>query len=563
MKKDTWMSVAVLFGWFAVMYVANAWMPLYRDDYLAGVIWRTGDHLQSMGDILYSLERYYMMHGGRLVSFFIQFVFMFWGKFWFNIANAFVFATMVAVMFLHCTRDTKLTSEPKLLALLGAFAWLGISHFGEIAIWLCGSAVYLWTGLLTAVFLLPYNLALAGNLRRSKWWLAVLMFPLGMVASCSVENLTVTTSLLAVGIAWISWKRKKLSSWMVTGAVGSLIGSVICIAAPGNFVRIVDDEDRSWLFHILNQIPANLEMLLYMTPVLLSLVLAYRLLCRASAVRRGISLPSAGGRGGRHLVLLGFLAVIIVSFFTTGFFALAIQEAVERGILFPIGLSDEVTTSHFENTMAGVEEALIYILGLSYVYLLSVERLGLEKKRIRALRGRISWKQILQDYPQLRYGLFLLGLSIINNLVVMGAPSFPGRALFSSSIMFIIGAGAILRVPEVWEPLFSEPAGKIFRMGGIFVTGFIIVATLTVLHSIWREDAVRVSYIAKKAMEGEQIVTVPPSAIPERRRILRHIAYDDFDKGMTREHICAYFGISTIKLDKNMKLEDLQPHPLP
>ena len=53
------------------MYVANAWMPLYRDDYWAALVWQTGDHLQSMGDVFLSLERYYMMHGGRLVSFFI------------------------------------------------------------------------------------------------------------------------------------------------------------------------------------------------------------------------------------------------------------------------------------------------------------------------------------------------------------------------------------------------------------------------------------------------------------------------------------------------------------
>jgi hypothetical protein len=81
MRKSTNLSLGVLAGWFIIMYIANTWMPLYRDDYLAAVIWRTGDHLESMGDVFYSLERYYDMHGGRLVSFFIQFVFMLWGNF--------------------------------------------------------------------------------------------------------------------------------------------------------------------------------------------------------------------------------------------------------------------------------------------------------------------------------------------------------------------------------------------------------------------------------------------------------------------------------------------------
>ena len=267
----------MLVGWVCVMYLANAWMPPYRDDYLAALVWGTGDHLQNMGDVFRSLERYYMLHGGRLVSFFIQFVFMMYGKVWFNIANAFVFAAMCAVILMHCRRDTSFADEPEMLFVIGAFMWFGISHFGEIAIWLCGSAVYLWTGLLTAVFLLPYNLALAGKLKGAHWGLAILMLPLGVVAACSVENLTVTTTLVVLWASWRAYRRGDFSLWMGTGAAGSILGSIVCIVAPGNYVRIVEDQDRAWLFHLLNQFPANLEMILYMMPVLLALVLAVRI----------------------------------------------------------------------------------------------------------------------------------------------------------------------------------------------------------------------------------------------------------------------------------------------
>lgn len=547
----------ILLGFFIIMYVANAWMPLYRDDYLAAVIWRTGDHLQSMQDVFYSLERYYFMHGGRLVSFFVQFVFMLYGKFWFNIANALMFVAMLVVMSMHCRRELKFADEPQLILLMGAFAWLGISHFGEIAIWLCGSAVYLWTGFLTAVFLLPYNLKLAGTLPQESWWLAVIMLPLGAVAACSVENLTVTTSLLTLGACYWAHKKGELRIWMVTGVIGSLIGSAVCLAAPGNFVRIVDDGDRSWLFHFLNQIPANLEMIMYMLPIILTMVLAYRLLRLETARRHGCDVPPPLVGTNRHYVLLGVLLISTVSFFTTGFFANALYNLIVATVLTPLGLIDEVTISHFANTMAGFEEALIYILSVIYVYLTSVKHLGVTKARLKGLTS-ITWRETLQEFPALRYGAFWLGLAFFNNFVVVGAPSFPGRALFSSSIMFIVGAAVILRIPAVAEPLFSSAGGRIFRRGGALVTAFIVAATLTVLHSIWLEDALRVNYIARQAALGVQTVIVPPSAIPEQRRILRHIAYDDFDTGMTREHICYYFGIGTIKLDPHMKLEDLR-----
>lgn len=557
MSKKTCLSLVVLLMWFLIMYLANAWMPLYRDDYLAAVIWRTGDHLQNMGDVFYSLERYYFMHGGRLVSFFIQFVFMLWGKVYFNIANALVFAAMIAVMLMHVRRDFHFTDEPVMLVLLGAFAWLGISHFGEIAIWLCGSAVYLWTGLLAAVFLLPYNAALAGNFRKNSWLLTVGMFPFGAVAACSVENLTITTTLLAWGIAFIAYRRGCFVPWMATGAVGSLLGSVVCIMAPGNFARIVADEDAGMVFHFLNQISSNLEMVMYMFPLLLTLVLSWRILRRAAAEGQGIALPSAGNAPKRHGVLLGVLLLTLLSFCTTGFFAKTLETLIVSLVLVPLGFGDDNTLSHFAHTMSSFEEVLIYILGVSLIYLMTVDRLALSKVHLKAL-PRMSFKEMAAQFPQLTYGIFLMGLALVNNFLVMGAPSFPGRALFSSSVMFICGVVVILRIEEVQEALLKSSAGKIWRRGGLLLTSFLLVATLTVLHSIWLEDALRVSYIAREAAAGKTVVTVPPTALPKYRRILRHIAYDDFDAGMTREHLCSYFGIGSVELDPEMKLTDLE-----
>ncbi len=547
----------MLVGWVCVMYLANAWMPPYRDDYWAALVWGTGDHLQTMGDVFRSLERYYMLHGGRLVSFFIQFVFMMYGKVWFNIANAFVFAAMCAVILMHCRRDTDFADEPEMLFVIGAFMWFGISHFGEIAIWLCGAAVYLWTGLLTAVFLLPYNLALAGKLKGAHWGLAILMLPLGAVAACSVENLTVTTTLVVLWASWRAYRRGDFSLWMGTGAVGSILGSAVCIVAPGNYVRIVEDQDRAWLFHLLNQFPANLEMILYMLPVLLALVLAVRILYLETAKRRGVDVPPPE-EGDRHWLMLGILIVSTVSFFTTGFFYKTLEAMVVHGIFFPLGLREEILLSHFNNTMQGLEEALIYLLGVGYVYLASARNMGLSRKRVKAVKEKISWRELVEDYPQLRYAAFFIGLCIFNNLLMMGAPSFPGRALFSSSVMLIMGAVTVLRIPEVRERLFFRDEARIFRRGGACVLAFIVVATLIVLHDIWREDAIRIAYIAREAAAGKTTVVVPPSAIPERRRILRHIAYDDFDAGLTREPVCAYYGLATIKLDPKMRIEDIR-----
>ena len=170
------------------------------------------------------------------------------------------------------------------------------------------------------------------------------------------------------------------------------------------------------------------------------------------------------------------------------------------------------------------------------------------------MRAQLGWRRVWQAYPELHYAAALVALAFLNNLFVLGAPSFPGRALFGSSVMMVMAAGVVLHIPVIREKLLYSDAGKAFRRGGVVITLFIVVATLAVLHAIWQEDAVRVSYIRAAAERQELVVTVPPSKIPEKQRVLRHIAYDDFDTGMTREEICAYFGINDIRLDPSMKL---------
>lgn len=542
-----------LVGLFVLMYVLNAWMPMYRDDYIAAVIWKTGDHLQSVQDVFLSLDRYYFMHGGRLVSFFVQFFFLLYGKFWFNIFNAAIFTAMMVCMYFHVVRSLRLKDGLPLLAALTAFSWLCISHFGEIAIWMCGSAVYLWTGFFTALFLLPYNLQLTGNYQFSSAKLALPMLLGGMIAACSVENLTVTTTLLVWGCSIYCWRKGTRPFWMWAGSVGSLVGTAFCLLAPGNFVRYVSDQDRALLFHFANQISANLEMLLYMLPVLLVLVLAWRILLLDLAHREGIKVSQTFTEG-KHQVMLGVIVCFAVSFFCGGILANGLEQLIVWGILTPLGLTDEITLSHFANTMSGFEEVVIYWLGVSYVYLQAIRVLGLSKRNLRPLRAQLGWKKVWQAYPELHYAAALIALAFLNNLFVLGAPSFPGRALFGSSVMLVMAAGVVLHIPVVREKLLYSDAGRAFRRGGVAITLFIMVATLAVLHAIWQEDAVRVSYIRAAAERQELVVTVPPSKIPEKQRVLRHIAYDDFDTGMTREEICAYFGINDIRLDPSMKL---------
>ena len=467
--------MAVLLGWFALMFIANSYMPLYRDDYWAGLIWKTGEHLQSMNEVFISLERYYMMHGGRLVSFFFQFVFMMGDKIWFNLANAFVFSAMCALIVMHARRKLSCLDSPKMLLVAGAFLWFGLSHFGEVAIWLCGSTVYLWTGLLTALFLLPYNVALAGTLQSSSW-LTIIILPLGMIAACSVENLTVTTTLLVIWCTWYAKSHDMCAPWMLLGAVGSLIGSIVCIIAPGNYVRY-DDQSSPFLQHIGNQFAGNGEMILYILPVILLLNLSYRILQAQLLKQRGIRLAPVRMEGYRTKILLLLLIVLLViSYFNGSFVANAIRDACVFAVLSPIGLTDEKTISHFDNVMAGFEEMAIYWLAVFLIFFSVRQALGFHKENRMLLKKSVSFSDLFFFCPSVRYACFLFFLAFFNNFVMIAAPTFPARATFSSVCMILMGFVAIFSLDEISSACSGQVSKHVLLAGalclGVYCTAY-------------------------------------------------------------------------------------------
>ena len=541
-KKSYW----VLLVFFLLMLALNALMPLYRDDYLAGLMWGTNERIHNFDEAMLSLLLYYEIHGGRFVSFFVQFVAMLYDKIYFNFINALMFPAMVALLVMHARRTLKVFDDYKLIFTSGAFMWLGLSHFGEVVIWLCGSAVYLWTGVFTALFLLPYNLALKGEFFKYRAVNASLMLILGFIAACSVENLTVTTSLIAVAVCCYLAKRKMSEFYLTAGAIGSVLGSFAMIFAPGNFVRIEVDEDRGFLFHVLNLIPANLEMILYLVPVLLFLILAYRLLKQDLAAKSNIPKPNSTSVKKKHFVLIALAIITLISYVSNQFMAILLYKAITLIILTPIGLTDDNTLSHLENTCLGAEEALIYIFAVAFIYLKSVENLGATKAASKF--PQITLKDILKNYTEAKFAAVMFALSIFNNLVMIGAPSFPGRALFSSSCIFIIGALSILTAKPVYDKILNQPIGSILRRGCAVLTGVIALLTLLVMAEIHIEDAQRVAVIKQQVDAGKTKVVVTRSKIDERKRVLRHIAYDDFSTGMTKDHFSRYYKILDIKL---------------
>ena len=530
-------TLLVLVIIFAVMFALNHLMPLHRDDYDYSMIWQTTQHINSISDVLESTWRHYLLHGGRMFTVFCLNFFLWLGKFPFDVANALLFTALVVLIYFHARREIKL-DEPIILAVTGLLTWLSLPHFGEVAVWKSGSTVYLWSAVPALLFLLPYNLGIREHKPLFPPHFSLLtMFSLGLIAGCSVENLGVTVTLLTAAITFYLYKKNLPMRWAAAGSIGSLIGVIILIAAPGNYVRYdVQGEGKGILAHIGNQIAGNAEMLLYLLPAVLILICAMNILSEQGTGSRELG----SRRSIRYLVILTL--IFIVSYFNDSLITRTINDFFVNNI-FPHFNTSTKFIERFENFMSKSEEMIIYWLIIFLIFIPLKRALGVKK----------FWfiEEFIKN-PTVRYATILFMLALFNNFVMIFAPTFPARATFSSVVMILAGIIAVVRLPEVRKRFSMPPVVNILRLGALALGGFTIIAALVITHTLRQENDLRIETVARAAERYKPVVKMPPITL--KNRALRHVFFVDFDNGVTRDGVCKFYGINKIVVEENATL---------
>ena len=93
---------------FGVLLLNRLNYPFLGDDYVYAFMWQGQDiftplpedarRIQSFSDIFHSLYSHYFTWGGRMVAHFFVMLFMWVGKFWFDIANSFMVVLLMLEM---------------------------------------------------------------------------------------------------------------------------------------------------------------------------------------------------------------------------------------------------------------------------------------------------------------------------------------------------------------------------------------------------------------------------------------------------------------------------------
>ena len=372
------------------------------------------------------------------------------------------------------------------------------------------------------------------------------MFLLGILAGWSIENLAVTVVVTAFGSALYLRKRHGfLPAWMIVGAFGALLGLIGLVAAPGNYVRYdAQGADKDILAHIGNQFAGQGEMLLYLLPVLLLILTAWRLYRRIEA---GMDAAPIERTGAGTIVLAAVLVLLGLSYFTGGWVAAGIRDVVIGGVLTPLGHTKPKTIHLFTNLMNGFEEMAIYWFAILLFYARIKRQLGLTACAVRAAAERVPMSAVLRRHPAARYAAFLMLLAVCNNLVMLAAPTFPGRATFSSAAMFVAAALALLGDSAVMTAL-GTPVRRTLCAAALLLFAYTGTAALLITQEMHAADAARITQIEDARARGETVVHFP--RIERTNRALRHVYYEDWDNNVTKEGAMEYFGLTDVVVEK-------------
>lgn len=270
-KKTKLLLWGISIGIIAIMmFVINSLTPYVADDYhyLRNTDVITGEPLNDISDYLRALYNAYFNWGGRITGTAYTYLFTLVPKIFFNILNTLAYMTVITMIYFICKGNTK----HKLSLFIGIhlLIWICVPDYGQVMFWVCGSSNYLWSAIPILGMILMFRsdeyaaknqkvdmisvqdqkMSIITGLKHIAFM--VISFCLGVLAGWSLENASAgMLAILTLYLIYYKINHIKLRGYMISAYLGGLIGFIVLIVAPGNYVRAESDSVQlSLLFKV-------------------------------------------------------------------------------------------------------------------------------------------------------------------------------------------------------------------------------------------------------------------------------------------------------------------------
>ncbi|HEX4419773.1 MAG TPA: DUF6056 family protein [Kofleriaceae bacterium] len=123
------------------------------------------------------------------------------------------------------------------LAIAQVLIWLVIPIPGPMYFYRPYTTNYLFASCVQLGLFVPFRIELARPAGPPRWWLAPVLLAWGIAGGMTNEHTGPAAIVVAFGVAGLAWRRRRLRGWMVTAAVGLVVGYLLLYFAPGQTKR--------------------------------------------------------------------------------------------------------------------------------------------------------------------------------------------------------------------------------------------------------------------------------------------------------------------------------------
>lgn len=218
---------------FIMMFILNTLTPLLADDYSYSFN-LNHEKVSSLLDVFNYQVWHYFNWGGRIVAHSLAQIWLMLPKIVFNVLNTLVYVFVIYLIYLNVKGDNK-EDKPIFLLIIHLLLWFLLPAYGQNILWLVGSCNYLWTLFFILLFLLLYR----KNVTKTSMLKNIGLLLFGIIVGWTNENTAFGLITVLIGLMVIDkiYNKKKIPAYKMSGLIGTIIGFILLIIAPGNFVR--------------------------------------------------------------------------------------------------------------------------------------------------------------------------------------------------------------------------------------------------------------------------------------------------------------------------------------
>ncbi len=254
----------IIFVNFVMILAYNFLTPYMSDD-----LWYDLGVAKPFFELIKAQIEDHMTWSGRDIGHLLLKIAFCFPKWVFNVINSIVFLLLSMLIYLNVEGRKKIDSC--LYAVILLLMWFYIVSFDQTILWVSGACNYLWTGVIILAFITIYRIkplqnhdSDIGESRVISVLCCIGMFVLGLLAGWGNENTSGGAIILVIFYLIEEQirckrigKKLRLKAWAPTGIIGSVIGLILMVTAPGNKVRMeerLEEETQTGLLAILGRI---------------------------------------------------------------------------------------------------------------------------------------------------------------------------------------------------------------------------------------------------------------------------------------------------------------------